>query len=173
MASIELLAPKILKWEGGYVNDPDDKGGATNMGITIATWKRVGYDKDGDHFIDAKDIKLLSKDDFIKVLRLYWDRWRADEIINQSLANLLVDWVWGSGKWGIVIPQRVLKVKEDGIVGNQTIKALNQQPAEEFFNRIYFLRVKFLNNIVVNNPSQAKFLHGWLNRLTDFKFDHK
>ncbi|MFV0470220.1 MAG: glycosyl hydrolase 108 family protein, partial [Dysgonomonas sp.] len=62
MAKIELLVPFILKWEGGFVNDPDDSGGATNMGVTIATWKQVGYDKDGDGFIGIKDLKLLTKD---------------------------------------------------------------------------------------------------------------
>ena len=36
MADVKKLAPFILKWEGGFVNDPDDLGGATNMGVTIA-----------------------------------------------------------------------------------------------------------------------------------------
>ena len=58
MAKVELLAPKILQWEGGFVNDPTDHGGATNMGVTIATWKQVGYDKDGDGDIDVDDIRL-------------------------------------------------------------------------------------------------------------------
>ena len=39
MADVKKLAPFILKWEGGFVNDPDDLGGATNMGITIATYR--------------------------------------------------------------------------------------------------------------------------------------
>ena len=47
MARVEVLSPFILSWEGGYVNDPCDAGGATNKGVTIATWKRQGYDKNG------------------------------------------------------------------------------------------------------------------------------
>ena len=53
MANVYKLAPWILKWEGGFVNDPDDLGGATNMGVTIGTWKSCGYDKDGDGDIDV------------------------------------------------------------------------------------------------------------------------
>jgi len=128
MARVELFAPKILAFEGGFVNDPLDRGGATNMGVTLSTWKKVGYDKDGDGDIDADDIRQLSKADAIAVLKLsYWNRWKADQITNQSIAEILVDWLWGSGKWGIVIPQRLLKVPDDGIVGPATLFAVNSQ----------------------------------------------
>jgi lysozyme family protein len=83
MAKIEELAPIIAKWEGGYVNDKIDKGGVTNMGITIATWQQVGYDKNHDGHIDTADIKLLNKDDFKFVLKKYWNTWNADKIINR------------------------------------------------------------------------------------------
>jgi lysozyme family protein len=46
MAEIVLLVPKILQWEGGYVNDPSDSGGAINKCVTISTWRKIGYDKD-------------------------------------------------------------------------------------------------------------------------------
>lgn len=169
MAKIESLAPIIAKWEGRFVNDKADKGGATNMGITIATWKQVGYDKDNDGDIDTQDIKLLSKDDFKFVLKQYWDRWKADLIKDQKLANILVDWVWGSGKWGIVVPQRILGLREDGIVGSKTIEAINKQNPKEFLDVVFKEREKFLDNIVKNNPSQKKFIKGWKNRLNDFK----
>ena len=52
MADVKILAPFILKWEGGFVNHPNDPGGATNKGVTIAVWKKQGYDKDGDGDID-------------------------------------------------------------------------------------------------------------------------
>ena len=48
MADVDKLLPFILAWEGKFVDDPDDRGGATNMGVTLKTWRSVGYDKDGD-----------------------------------------------------------------------------------------------------------------------------
>ena len=170
MAKIEDLSPIIAKWEGKFVNDPTDNGGATNMGVTIGTWKQVGYDKNHDGHIDEADIKLLNKDDFKFVLRKYWNIWQADKINNQAVANILVDWVWGSGKWGVVIPQRLLGLEDDGKVGAITLSHLNQANQKDLFESIFNARVKFLNNIVAKNPSQSKFIKGWLNRLNDFKF---
>jgi lysozyme family protein len=169
-SKIEKLAPIVAKWEGGYVNDPDDKGGATNMGVTLATWKLVGYDKDNDGDIDSADIRLLTKEDFKAVLQKYWNKWRADEIKNQSVANILVDWYWGSGKWGIVIPQRILGIVQDGVVGPKTIAALNAVDQEQLFEAILAARDKFLDDIVKKKPSQKKFIKGWKNRLADFSY---
>ena len=172
MANVNNLAPYILKWEGGYVNDPYDKGGATNMGVTIGTWKQVGYDKDGDGDIDVNDLKLLTKDDVVnRVLKPhYWDRWKADQIQSQSIANILVDWLWGSGKWGVIIPQRILGVEADGIVGPKTISAINSRDPLILFREIYDARVKYIDDICKATPTNERFRRGWMNRLNDLKY---
>ena len=174
MAEIKNLAPWILKWEGNFVNDPLDKGGATNKGVTIAVWKAQGYDKDGDGDIDVADLKLITVEDATNIMKKnYWDRWKADQIKNQAVANTLVDWVWGSGAWGIKIPQRILGVKDDGVVGDKTLEALNKQNPKEFLEKLYLARFNFLDGIVASNPSQKRFIKGWKNRMNDLILHNK
>lgn len=168
MARIDILAPFILSFEGGFVNDHNDRGGATNKGVTIATWRRVGYDKDGDGDIDVDDLRLITDDEAVNAVMRphYWNRWKADLIKSQSLANILVDWVWGSGKWGIVYPQRMLGVKADGIVGDKTLAALNEREPHEFFDMLKERRQQHFRSIVKNDATQKKYLDGWLRRLS-------
>ena len=171
MAKLEPLAQFILSFEGGYVNDPKDRGGATNRGVTIATWKAQGYDKDGDGDIDVSDLKLITEEDAVGIMRKnYWNRWKGDDIADQSVANMLVDWLWSSGKNAIVIPQRMLGVKDDGIVGPKTVAALNSADASSFFSLLKKRRLQFINNIVKNNPSQKRFMAGWYRRINAINY---
>lgn len=172
MADVRKLSPYILRWEGGYVNDPDDLGGATNMGVTIGTWKQVGYDKDGDGDIDVDDLKKLTVDDVVnRVLKPhYWDRWKADSIKNQSIANILVDWVWASGAHGIKIPQQILGVLVDGAVGAKTIAALNARDPKDLFAQLKQARINFIEDICRKRAANNKFRKGWLNRLNAMQY---
>ena len=172
MVNVYKLAPWILKWEGGFVNDPADLGGATNMGVTIGAWKSCGYDKDGDGDIDVDDLHLLTREDVVnRVLKPhYWDRWKADEIKSQSVANILVDWVWASGAHGIKIPQRLLGVTVDGIVGPKTLAAVNARNPRELFDMIKIARFDFIEDICRKRPANNKFKRGWMNRINDIAY---
>ena len=172
MADIKILAPFILSWEGGYGNHPADRGGATNKGVTISTWKAQGYDKDGDGDIDVTDLKLITDEDAVNVVMKphFWDRWKADQIKSQSVANICVDWVWGSGKNGITGVQKLLGVTADGIVGAKTLAALNAREPRQLFASIKKARVSFIDGIIRANPKQKKFRNGWLNRLACIQY---
>ena len=171
MATILKLIPIILLWESPkYVNNPGDHGGPTKFGVTLGTWQSCGYDKNHDGHIDALDVQLLTPEDYQFVLKSYWNTWKADQINNQSIANILVDWVWGSGKWGVVIPQRLLNLDDDGVVGPNTLGAVNSSDQEDLFNKIHDARIHFANDICDKHPDQEKWRHGWINRINSFKF---
>lgn len=171
MVKIEPLAKFILSFEGGFVNDPKDRGGATNKGVTIGTWRQQGYDKNGDGRIDVSDLRLISDADATEILRrCYWRRCRADEIKDQSIANILVDWLWISGTPAVTITQALLGVKADGIMGKNTLAALNRQKPEALFSRLKARRKLYYERLVKSKPSQRRFLNGWLNRLDGIRY---
>lgn len=171
MADYRKLVPFIRKWEGGFVNDPLDKGGATNMDVTIATYRQYRKQK-GYITTTVDDLKRMTSLEWQEIFkRLYWDRWRADQIGSQSVANILVDWVWASGVWGVKIPQRILGVSIDGVVGPSTLAALNSKDARTAFDTIMAARVQYIDDICRKTPTNERFRRGWLNRLNDIKFD--
>lgn len=169
MADINILTPYIKKWEGGFINDPADRGGATNMGVTIATFeaycRRKVYPRP-----TVERLKRLTEKEWLDILKtMFWDKWKADAIHSQKLANILVDWVWCSGSHGILIPQKLLGVKVDGVVGEKTLEAINAQDPDKFFQTVLDARKRYLNDITISRPANRRFLKGWLNRLEDIK----
>ena len=167
MANHKILEPFILRWEGGFVNDKDDLGGATNMGVTLATYRSVfGIKK------TAKDLKRMTMVQWgIIFKKLYWDKWKAANIKDQNVANILVDWLWCSGSYGIKIPQRVLGVSADGIVGSKTIAAINARDGRELFDTIKQERKDFIDRICQTRPKNRKFKNGWLNRINSLAYE--
>lgn len=190
MADIEKLIPFIIKWEAGgtqqrnetpsmfferrrragFANDPNDLGGATQTGITIATYREYCRRKciSEPTVENLKRIPYSTWKDVLKTM--YWDRWKADKIESQGVANILVDWVWASGNYGITKPQALLKVVADGIVGPKTLAAVNGRSPLSLFGQIKVARIEFVENIVRKNPSQKKWLKGWKNRINDIKY---
>lgn len=166
MADKNKLIPIIKRWEGGYSDNPNDRGGATNSGVTLAVYQSV-YGKNKT----KNDLKRMTNDQWNYIFtKLYWNKWKADEINNQSIANILVDWVWMSGLGTIKKIQSLFGLTSDGIVGNKTISYINSHDQEEVFNKIWNRRKSFYESLVKNNPSQKVFLKGWMNRLNTYKF---
>lgn len=164
MASYKKLKPIVLKWEGGYASNIDGQI-CTMKGVTLATFRNCfGKSK------TCKDLRNITDAQWDSIfIQKYWNRWSGDAIKSQAIANLLVDWVWASGIYGIKYPQRVLGVVDDGIVGPKTIAAINNYPNQkELFQKLWNRRKKHFESIGKGN--NAKFLKGWLNRLNDFKW---
>ena len=189
MAKVESIVPFILKWETGttgigltneqlfekaklkgFANDPDDLGGATMCGVTLATFteycRRKAYPRP-----TIVRLKAITYKEWLEILKtMFWDKWKADQINNESIALILVDWVWGSGKYGITIPQKAIGVTADGIVGPKTIAAVNAKDPKQLFDLIRKERLAYIERICKSRPTNLKYKRGWLNRLNDIKF---
>lgn len=165
MASYKKLKPIVLKNEGGYAGNIDGQI-CTMKGVTLATFRKYfGKSK------TCKDLRNISDAQWDSIfIQRYWNRWSGDAIKNQSIANLLVDWYWTSGVYGIKYPQQILGVTADGVVGPKTIAAINNYPNQkELFQKLWNRRKKHFESI--GKGKNQKFLRGWLNRLNDFKFE--
>lgn len=167
MADSAKLVPFILSWETDkYTNRKNDNGGPTKYGITLATWRKVGYDKNGDGVLNEEDVKLLTEEDFHRVFKEnYWNACKADKIQDQSVANMLVDFAYNSGvNKAVKHLQFVLGITADGIIGNKTLYAINKSNGERLFKAFKKDRKAYLKRIAVGY--QKGFLKGWLRRLS-------
>lgn len=128
MQSVDAIAAEIVRREGGYINDPDDPGGATNFGVTIHTMRRLGVDLNGDGCVTAADVKKLTRDQAKDIfIKHYFERpkiHRLPKPVQSSVFDMYVN----SGSNAVKILQRLLRkfgfdVSVDGQLGPQTIKA--------------------------------------------------
>lgn len=169
MGNFEKALKKVLQWEGGYVNHPNDPGGATNKGITLKTYQyHFGKDK------TVEDLKNITLEEVSYIYREgYWNKIKGDDIANQSIAELLFDFSVNSGaKTAVRKLQHILCVDADGILGDITLKALNDYPSQkELFKHIWTVRKKYYEYISKKNPDMKVFLEGWMNRLKSYQFE--
>lgn len=172
MADVTKLVPHILKWEGGFINEPDDLGGATNKGVTIKTYTFFRWRKH-QSTPTIEDLKNISDEEFTAILKeMYWDACRADRIESQSVANAIVDWAWNSGTVTAAKElQKSLGVTVDGVIGNVTLSAINSIDAETMFDLVQKTRISYLERICVSRPANKKFMKGWMNRVNSIKFE--
>lgn len=172
MADVTKLIPHILKWEGGFVNDPDDLGGATCKGVTYKSYKLYKKRK-GLPEPTVEDLKNISNEEFTEILKtMYWDACLGDRINSQSVANAIVDWAWNSGtRTAVKEVQQILGVKDDGILGNITLAAINSRSPLPLFGAIQTARKFYVERICIARPKNKKFYKGWVNRINNLQYE--
>lgn len=184
MSDCKHIIPFIIKSEGGLSKDPSDpasghtvpdsSGYHTNKGIT---WK-VFSNEFGVNSI--KRFYDMSDEDWGYIFKkLYWNLIIGDQINSQRVADVLVDWVWGSGKYypemdvqDILINSFNQHITKDGSFGPETIKVLNSVDEQKLYDLIISKRYSYLDSIVVSNPKLQRFIIGWKNRMANLiKFE--
>lgn len=174
------MRQKLIDWiervEGGYVDDPVDRGGKTNMGITHATLQRA-YEAE---IVDYFDILKLTKEDAIAI---YEDFFYYEAGCNKLPDPL--DWVHfdtavnSSTDRAVKILQQTINdfafadIKVDGDFGPKTLATLSEVLEENdqvgIINTYLLHRCLFLNNILEKNKDQIKWLRGWIERVEALK----
>ena len=130
MYSIDEITNEILRREGGYVNDPDDPGGATKFGVTIHTMRRLGLDLNKDGHVDADDVKALTLQQAAEIFKKhYFYKPKIDQLPKPLQASVF-DMQVNAGGNAIKILQNLLKkfgeeIVADGANGPQTLRAIN------------------------------------------------
>ena len=177
MADLAPLVPFILSWEGGFVNDKRDPGGATNMGVTLGTLKKYRAAK-GMPAPSVATLQNLTREEWEDILRArYWDVVRGGAFECQSVANMVCDFAWHSGPAtaGIQLQKLLcekfgVSVQLDGVIGKETLAAVHSLPAADFFRALKFHRDRYLVAVVARRPSSKKFLKGWQRRVDAIGF---
>lgn len=152
---------QVLVYEGGYVNNPNDPGGATNKGVTQGvydTWRKAnGKPKQSVKFLTTQEIQAIYKNN-------YWDKIKGDQLADGvDLATF--DLAVNSGvNRAIKMLQKVSGVTVDGIIGPATIAAANKDPVATT-KALCDARLAFLQAL----PTWRFFGKGWSNRVASVK----
>jgi lysozyme family protein len=181
--TVQQIAEDIVAREGGFVNDPDDPGGATNMGVTIGTLRRLGLDLDGDGKVTEADLKRLTRKDVVTIfLTEYFQRPGIDRLpaaIQPSVFDMYVN----AGTNAVKILQRLLTdmgfdVADDGVIGPKTAEAANHaaEVAPNHLADAYAIaRRNYYYNIAEARPASRKYARrrdggkgGWITRAESF-----
>lgn len=154
-------APLLHSLEKGISNRASDRGGFTVDGVTLTTFRQFyGQDK------TEADLRNMTRPQWRHIMKTgYWDVCKADQIEDQKLAELIVDWCVNSGTARIRNVQSILEVRPDGCVGPVTLAAINGGDTAELYRRIMAARTGWFERIVRNDPRQMVNLRGWMNRL--------
>ena len=183
MQTVREIAEEIVNREGGFVDDPDDPGGATNYGVTIHTLRRLGLDLTGDGDIDTADVRHLSRRQAVDIfIKHYHDRPGIDQL-PATLRASVFDMYVNAGANAVRILQRLLvdmgfSINVDGLIGPKTSAAAQDaalpdpvplRDAYGIARRNYYFRV------ADRRPASRKYARtraggkgGWIKRAEEF-----
>ena len=183
MQSVQDIAAEIVRREGGFVNDPNDPGGATNHGVTIHTMRRLGLDLTGDGRVDAADVRRLSTDQAIRIfIRHYFDApgiARLPAPLQASVFDMYVN----AGANAVKLLQRLfnrmrIDVAVDGVIGPQTVAAARQAMAaapDHLVDAYGIARRNYYYALADGRPASRKYARrkdggkgGWITRAEEF-----
>ena len=185
MKTFDGLFDMVIGHEGYYANVAGDKGGETYMGVArnlhpqwpgwliVDAYKEKVGEIEHNEEIHNSELAQLVKE-FYK--HTFFDKYRIEGIHNGSLQEIIFDWCVNSDRWGSRGVQRVLNqffdfdLKMDGIIGNQTLSAINSCDPEPLFDAIKLARVRYYYTIAKKGQNK-KFLDGWLERVDFFEFE--
>lgn len=152
-----LISTPAQKKAVGYVNDPLDRGGETKFGV--AKNANPELDIAGLTWAEAKDVYY----------KKYWLASKCDQLPGRYAA-LHFDVAVNSGPGRAAkFLQRALSLTDDGVIGPVTLKAANEIDVFLLCESVCLQREQFYNNIVAKDPSQARFINGWMRRVNELR----
>ena len=179
MAEFEPALKVLLEHEGGYSNDPDDPGLATNHGWSLRTLQKMGdvdgdgwlegdLDRDGD--VDVDDIKILDPETAGHYYKTqFWDRYKYGEINDQLVATkvLLLSVHAGPRRCHLVL-QKALHyhtvIRIDGLIGPMTRQATNMVGPSRLLTEFRHETAAFYRELMNKRSGLWKYSKGWMNR---------
>ncbi len=183
MQSIREIAGAIVEREGGFVHDPDDPGGATNHGVTLATLRRLGLDLDRDGSVDLRDLRAMTPAQAVDVFIEHYFRRPAIDRLPAPLQPSVFDMQVNAGANAVRILQRLLVqmgivVEVDGIIGPKTAAAaraaLSAAP-DHLVDAYGVARRNYYYALADARPASRKFARrrdggkgGWITRSEEF-----
>jgi len=152
--SFEKSVDRVLVSEGGYVNDPNDRGGETKFGISKRAYPKV----------DIKNLTVNKAKEIYK--RDYWDKVKADEILSEHIAYEVFDTAVNMGvRTASKLAQVVCSAHPDGFIGKNSLSLINEMDEELFVTKYKLAKIARYAYLVKTRPANRKFLFGWINRV--------
>ncbi len=154
--------PFILSEEGGYSNNPNDPGGATNKGITQNTYNLYLKRRGGG----PRDVRLITPLEVINIYRInYWKDGHCEEL-PPAIRLMHFDFAVNAGiTQAAKTLQRCVGSERDGLIGPKTIAAAFSHDAEELIIRYANARIEFYRGLAERREKSKPFLKGWLRRV--------